>query len=165
MGNDIDHVTNLYRRPGFMLRRAHQIAVSVFLESTAELNNGGHHVSPCVHLGRDPILDGIDKVSDRIRTGRLKIHRSCQNLLREAGLYVFDPKTGKPVDADNHAMDALRYLVVGTDRGRTVQAPRKPPPTEAEIDAEQQAKDAENRAKRARWLRPENPHWWGGDDE
>ncbi len=37
MGNDIDHVTNLYRRPGFMLRRAHQIAVSVFLESTAEL--------------------------------------------------------------------------------------------------------------------------------
>ncbi len=37
MGNDIDHVTNLYRRPGFMLRRAHQIAVSVFLESTADL--------------------------------------------------------------------------------------------------------------------------------
>jgi hypothetical protein len=28
---------DLYRRPGFMIRRAHQIAVSVFLEETAEL--------------------------------------------------------------------------------------------------------------------------------
>ena len=29
---------DLYRRPGFMLRRAHQIAVSLFLEETGELN-------------------------------------------------------------------------------------------------------------------------------
>lgn len=130
-------------------------------ESTAELNNGGHHVHPCVHLGKEPILDGIDKVSERIRTGRIKVHRSCQNLLREAGLYVFGAK-GKPVDADNHAMDALRYLVVGTDRGRAVKAPPKPRPTEAEVEAETEKKDAEYRAKRAKWLRPDNPHWWGG---
>ena len=34
---DPTSVTTLYRRPGFMLRRAHQIAVSVFLAETAEL--------------------------------------------------------------------------------------------------------------------------------
>jgi DNA-binding MarR family transcriptional regulator len=32
-----DALRALYERPGFMLRRAHQIAVSVFLEETAEL--------------------------------------------------------------------------------------------------------------------------------
>jgi DNA-binding MarR family transcriptional regulator len=32
-----DSVDRLYRRPGFMLRRAHQIAVSVFMGATAEL--------------------------------------------------------------------------------------------------------------------------------
>ena len=28
---------DLYRRPGFMIRRAHQIAVSLFLDETGEL--------------------------------------------------------------------------------------------------------------------------------
>jgi DNA-binding MarR family transcriptional regulator len=32
-----DPLRTLYERPGFMIRRAHQIAVSVFLEETAEL--------------------------------------------------------------------------------------------------------------------------------
>jgi DNA-binding MarR family transcriptional regulator len=35
MGSDA--LDDLYSRPGFMIRRAHQIAVSVFLEETAEL--------------------------------------------------------------------------------------------------------------------------------
>jgi DNA-binding MarR family transcriptional regulator len=34
---DSHSIKALYRRPGFMLRRAHQIAVSVFLGETAEL--------------------------------------------------------------------------------------------------------------------------------
>ncbi len=32
-----DPLDELYRRPGFMIRRAHQIAVSLFLEETGEL--------------------------------------------------------------------------------------------------------------------------------
>jgi DNA-binding MarR family transcriptional regulator len=35
MGSDA--LDDLYGRPGFMIRRAHQIAVSVFIEETAEL--------------------------------------------------------------------------------------------------------------------------------
>lgn len=133
-------------------------------DSIAELCNGGHTVRSCPHLGNQPIVDGIDKVSERIRTGRLKIHRSCQQLLREAGMYVFGPN-GKPVDSDNHAMDALRYLVVGTDRGRVVKRPPRPEPTEAQIAAEKAAKEEEARRKRDEWLRPDNPHWWGDDEE
>lgn len=137
-------------------------------ESTAELIAGGHQARPCVHLGQKPLLDGIDRVTERVRTGRLRVHRRCQNLLREAGLYAFGPD-GKPVDADNHAPDALRYLVTGTDRGRAVPLPPRPVPTPEEIEAarlaDERRKKAEYDAKRAEWLRPDNPHWWGESDE
>lgn len=134
-------------------------------DSTAELLNAGHTVRPCVHLSsaKGPILDGIDKVTERIRTKRLKVHRSCQHLLREAGLYHFGDN-GKPVDADNHSVDALRYLVVGTDRGRAVKAPPRPQATAEQLKAEADRKAAEAAKKRAAWLRPENPHWWGDSE-
>lgn len=101
-------------------------------ESRVELRNAGHDAVPCVHLSargaggekRTPILHGIDLVTERIRTGRLKVVRSaCMPLIREAGLYHYpeDKSSDNPVDEDNHAMDALRYMVVGLDRGR--QAP------------------------------------------
>lgn len=93
-------------------------------DSIAELAIAGHTVRACVHLGSQPILEGIDKVQERLRTGRLKVHRSCQHLLREAGLYHYDDQTRKPVDLDNHACDALRYLVVALDRGRAISRPK-----------------------------------------
>jgi DNA-binding MarR family transcriptional regulator len=57
MANDIDHVANLYRRPGFMLRRAHQIAVSVFLDATAELGVTTTQFGVLVLLGQHHGLD------------------------------------------------------------------------------------------------------------
>ena len=57
-----------------------------------------------------------------MRTGRLKILRRCKELIRELGLYHFDPdKTlsiDKPVKEDDHACDALRYLCQGISKGR-----------------------------------------------
>ncbi|MGC5271480.1 hypothetical protein ACPXAU_23795, partial [Salmonella enterica] len=32
------------------------------------------------------------------------------DFIREVGLYVINPKTGKPVDAYNHALDEFRYF-------------------------------------------------------
>lgn len=97
----------------------------------AELRNAGHDVIPCVHLSvrggagtpRTPVLAGIDQVTERMRTGRLRIVReACRPLLRELALYHYpDDKTSEePVKEDDHACDALRYLCVGMDRGRTV---------------------------------------------
>jgi len=99
----------------------------------AELNNSGHHTLPCRHLSvrgsagnpQKPVLHGIDQVSERIRTGRLKVVReACLPLVREFALYRYNPDklpaTEEPVKEDDHAMDALRYLVVGLDRGRAV---------------------------------------------
>jgi hypothetical protein len=56
-------------------------------------------------------------VAARIRTGRLKVSPRCVNLIAEARLYRYptpaeSTQLGEnPIDAHNHALAALRYLV------------------------------------------------------
>jgi hypothetical protein len=101
-------------------------------ESRIELIKAGHIVRPCVHIPtrgaggekRSPKMSGIAAVSARMETGRLKIVR-CEGtsaLIRELGMYCYDPEkdSEEPVDENNHAVDSLRYLVVGHDRGQQV---------------------------------------------
>jgi hypothetical protein len=68
------------------------------------------------------VEDGIRAVGARLRTRRLFCFRSCQNLIREMGLYRFDPErklpSDQPVKEHDNAPDALRYAVMGIDRGR-----------------------------------------------
>jgi hypothetical protein len=77
-----------------------------------------------VRKGTNEVQPGIALVTARLRTGRLKVHRpSCPNLLAEAKLYRY-PQTARgeaaseiPIDAHNHALAALRYLVSRIDAG------------------------------------------------
>jgi hypothetical protein len=60
---------------------------------------------------RDP---GIAAVKSRIETGTLKIlEGACPNLLAEAQLYRYDPdsRSEQTKKGNDHALDALRYLV------------------------------------------------------
>jgi hypothetical protein len=56
-----------------------------------------------------------------LRTGRLRLLQGrCPNLLREARLYRYpaaqeQAETELPLDRDNHALAALRYLVSRVD--------------------------------------------------
>ncbi len=77
-------LAELYRRPGFMIRRAHQIAVSLFLEETGALNITTTQYGILFILRHRP---GIDQVSvakllglDRSTTGMVV------NKLEQAGL-------------------------------------------------------------------------------
>lgn len=54
---------------------------------------------------------GIMEVWQRLATGRLKIFAHCGNLIAEHRLYRRD-KNGKIVKDFDHALDALRYLVM-----------------------------------------------------
>lgn len=71
--------------------------------------------------GRDSINHGIDFIQDF----RLLIHPRCVNFLTEIGQYVWDcdRQTGRrlrrPVDANNHLMDAMRYALEDWGRGET----------------------------------------------
>jgi phage terminase large subunit len=76
-----------------------------------------------VRGGDNSIRAGIQAVTARIQSGRLRVNRSsCMNLIEEARLYRY-PRADEmavvkenPVDRDNHALAALRYLVAGIDR-------------------------------------------------
>ena len=131
-------------------------------ESIAELRINGHDVRPCTHKGQHPVLEGIDRVTERIRSDRIRVSRACQNLIREAGLYVYGPDGKTPVDKDNHAPDALRYLITGRDRGRLIGPHKPPPPTDEQVRAELARAEEAKRARRAKHMDPDADHWFQG---
>ncbi|MFD4523261.1 PBSX family phage terminase large subunit [Streptomyces sp. NPDC058470] len=66
------------------------------------------------------VLDGIRTVSSLVATGRLLIHRSCTELIKEIEGYVWDPKAAllgedKPLKLNDHGVDALRYALQTTE--------------------------------------------------
>ncbi len=143
-------------------------------ESIAQLRSHGHDVLPCVHRPvrgasgetKKPVLAGIDMVSERIRTGRLRIVRqACLPLVRELGMYHYDPdkRLEEPVKEDDHACDALRYLVVGLDRNRAVPGlaeaalAEREQRAKAELDAQRAAAEERDRAAQAD---PDDERWW-----
>jgi phage terminase large subunit len=86
-------------------------------DSIAELRGAGH----AVRAGYNDIMLGIDAVSARLLSNRLKISPLCRALIAESDMYAYPEKDDevygeKPVDQFNHALDALRYLVMGIDR-------------------------------------------------
>lgn len=70
---------------------------------------------------------GIFATWERFSTGRLKVFRTCQNLLSELRLYRRDER-GKVVKERDHACDGVRYWVMtGIDIARAP-VPARPPP-------------------------------------
>jgi DNA-binding MarR family transcriptional regulator len=100
----------LYRRPGFLLRRAHQIAVSIFLEEAAELGITTTQYGALVVLSLREDLDqvglstlvGIDRSTTALVVGKLE---AAGYLVRYG-----DPKDGR------------RKLLALTDAGRDILA-------------------------------------------
>jgi DNA-binding MarR family transcriptional regulator len=96
---------DLYRRPGFMIRRAHQIAVSLFLDETGELGITNRQYGILFALAQKP---GIDQISvarllglDRSTTGMVITK------LEQAGL------VGRDVGARDRRRVSLRLTRAG----------------------------------------------------
>jgi hypothetical protein len=109
-----------------------------------------------VRAGDNDIRAGIAAVTARLRTGRLKVlRRACPHLLAEARLYryasVADDSAASelPVDAHNHALAALRYLISRLDAGFLARFRKGRP-----------APEVEGEAPTAAWLRRENEALW-----
>ncbi len=72
-----------------------------------------------VARANNSVSDGIRSVANLLDSGRLLIHRSCQGLLAEFPSYVWDDAAAargedRPVKANDHSLDALRYAVHST---------------------------------------------------
>ena len=90
-----------------------------------------------VRRGTNAVRAGIAAVTARLQTGTLRVVAgACPNLLAEAQLYRYD-KRGEargenPLDENNHALDALRYLISTLDaRGMAGGSPQSPAPPPA----------------------------------
>lgn len=59
------------------------------------------------------VLSGIQNVSDALQNDRIKFHFSCNDILREFGLYCWDTSSAgdAPRKEYDHAMDDMRYFV------------------------------------------------------
>jgi PBSX family phage terminase large subunit len=93
-------------------------------QDNAEMRNQGVQTKNA----KKDVIEGIQKVKARMKVQgdgfpRLFISRACRNLVKELGLYSWaSPKMGRseleePVKANDHAMDALRYMVMEIDKG------------------------------------------------
>lgn len=62
---------------------------------------------------KNGVVPGISNTATALQTGRLMFHESCENIIREFGLYTWDEKAkdDRPVKENDHAMDSLRYFV------------------------------------------------------
>jgi hypothetical protein len=94
----------------------------------------GHLVRP----GLNDLRVGIAAVTARVRTGRLKVRATaCPNLVAEAQHYRYpdvpdETATEAPIDAHNHALAALRYLIARLDEATLARGPRPKPPGDAQ---------------------------------
>lgn len=66
---------------------------------------------------KDSIRNGINTVRELLKTNRLKIHESCQNLIWEFETYSYPNskpdrnEEENPIKENDHALDALRYAL------------------------------------------------------
>ena len=68
-----------------------------------------------IHGANNDVAGGLQKIAQAIAAGTLVIG-DCPHLLEEMGSYVWDGKAAaqgidKPVKSDDHAIDALRYII------------------------------------------------------
>lgn len=101
------------------------IADSAEPKSNDELRFLGLRVQPA-SKGRDSILNGIQYIQDY----RIVIHPRCVHFAAEISSYTWDKdkegnQINKPIDDNNHLMDAMRYALEPYIRRRVADPPVK----------------------------------------
>ena len=120
------YVTSLLYRTGMTdLQVAEYVAAKGFNKvypdpespsAIAEMKNKGVNVREVIK-GKDSIKNGIDKVRELFLANKLFIHSSCLDLIGELESYsypearTFHNLNENPLDENNHAIDALRYVI------------------------------------------------------
>jgi PBSX family phage terminase large subunit len=64
---------------------------------------------------KNSVLPGITKVAEFFRSNRIKIFKTCKNLIDEIEGYQFKEGVDEPVKSHDHACDALRYALFSHD--------------------------------------------------
>ena len=68
--------------------------------------------------GQDSVENGINRIKELLLANKLKINARCVNLISEFEMYSYDDQQAdrnqkeKPIKANDHALDALRYVIM-----------------------------------------------------
>jgi len=67
--------------------------------------------------GKDSVEVGIKRIKELLISNKLKVNARCINLISEFEMYTYDDKKEgnqpeKPLKANDHALDALRYVIL-----------------------------------------------------
>lgn len=85
-------------------------------EKIQELSRAGVNCMEVIK-GKDSIKNGIDKIRELLKQGRLKINKQCLNLILEFETYSYpekrpdNPNPELPTKENDHLLDALRYVL------------------------------------------------------
>lgn len=62
---------------------------------------------------KNDVVDGIRKVSEKLKNKSIKFHKSCKDTIREFSIYAWENNLSKdvPKKENDHAMDDVRYFV------------------------------------------------------
>lgn len=76
--------------------------------------HGKFHVTDA----KNDVLDGIRLTGTLLQNGKIKIHESCENHIREFGAYMWDDKADKDavIKENDHGMDEMRYMCMTLKR-------------------------------------------------
>lgn len=105
-----DQIADMIRRKGYQKERIR--ADSAEPKTNDDLRRQGILRLQPAQKGRDSIRSGIAKLQEY----RMIVHPRCVNTIAELSAYVWDKSVdgsgiNRPVDRDNHLMDALRYAM------------------------------------------------------
>lgn len=87
------------------------------LSGILEMKKRGINVRDVIK-NKDSVRNGINKVRELFKSGRLYIHSSCVNLIWELETYAYPEKKDlhnedeNPIKENDHALDALRYALM-----------------------------------------------------
>lgn len=98
---------------------------SIYVDPSAEsfqleMKREGFHVIDA----ENDVYNGIMQMTNLVKEGTLVICDQCTNLIREMESYSWDPKASargddEPIKQNDHAVDAMRYVVASFLKGKT----------------------------------------------
>lgn len=90
--------------------------------------------------GKGSVQRGIQMVRELLLQGKLHVNKRCLNLIHEFESYAYDDdeedrnKEEKPLKANDHALDALRYVVMMKQPDTSDSAYKQTPPEVTEFE-------------------------------
>jgi len=70
------------------------------------------------HPAVNDVMAGINEVARLIKNKQLRIFRTCYNTIDEMNGYMWNAEKEVPVKENDHAVDALRYAIMGLKKNR-----------------------------------------------